>query len=129
MYLCRRKPADCLIASGTDNINLLRKQDPKTIKEDYNLLEYYINRTRGYANLNLSLWLGIVIKLIRDGATWELYSNVLAYFATTFQFGAFLVQNGSTVVRELLSAANKWKTGKLAVPKPVAKAVCTRPFW
>ncbi|KAK9239014.1 hypothetical protein V1525DRAFT_70113 [Lipomyces kononenkoae] len=105
--------------------------DTKTVLEEEHLPdgepsieEYYVNRKRGIASLNMSTWLATVVKQIKDGTSWEIYSFIIAHLAPQLS-NLQLFMASQKEIQWLRSLICEQLTGQLPPldnPKGVSKA-------
>ncbi|KAK9386897.1 hypothetical protein V1515DRAFT_536773 [Lipomyces mesembrius] len=86
--------------------------------------EYYVNRKRGIASLNMSTWLAIIVQQIKDGTNWEIYSFIVAHLGPQLS-NLQLFMASRTEIQWLRSMICDQLTGQLPplnIPKGVTKA-------
>ncbi|KAK9371352.1 hypothetical protein V1509DRAFT_661846 [Lipomyces kononenkoae] len=105
--------------------------DTKTLLEERflsegepSIEEYYVNRKRGIASLNMSTWLATVVKQIKDGTSWEIYSFIIAHLAPQLSNLQLFIAS-EREIQSLRSILCEQLTGQLPPldnPKGVTKA-------
>ncbi|KAK9246085.1 hypothetical protein V1506DRAFT_192697 [Lipomyces tetrasporus] len=86
--------------------------------------EYYMNRKRGIASLNISTWLAIIIGQIKDGTNWEIYSFIVAHFAPQLSNLSLFMASRSEIqwLRSIICDQLTGRLPLLDIPKGITRA-------